>query len=359
MRALAAIFLTTFLSLCSVAVAQQTITRQVNPLFRLTPENGGYFDPTKPGNGIMVEVADDGFVFGAFFYYDALGVGKWNTIQGFCEPASEHIRMTTDVLCRVTASAMFEARDGQCWGCPWRQNSNFASTDMNTGVEAVFFSPNRGELRANGAVLPLQRLSELYPGQAVSDRLVGKWARTRYAKARNCSNCPEYIVSQSIGTVEIRPIAARINFLNVANPGGFPTNLSVSSLPVFPSTTVPQFEVACLDDGGIPGGCPRFGSEGSTSQTEVVYIEQNSSQIRLVSICTNRNLPNCVVIEGPVGALVTSNAILDRENIYLSKGKIGFRPTRTTGGQLVLAEEETWTKLEAFTVVPSTADWPL
>ncbi|AVQ00308.1 hypothetical protein C7S18_23715 (plasmid) [Ahniella affigens] len=345
----------------SESLAQQTLFRQSSPIIPVLPENGGYFDPTKPGNGIMVEVADDGFVFGAFFYYDALGIGKWNTVQGFCVPVSEQVRMTTDVICKVTPTAMFEARDGQCWGCPWRQNTNFVSTDMNTNVEVVFFAPNRGELRANGAVLPLRRLSEVYPGQTVRDRLLGQWDRVRFRKARDCTGCAEYTVAQKIGAVEVRPITARKNFVNVARPAGF-ENPTIDSLPVFPADNVPQYEVVCIDNAGANGGtgsCTNFTAQtGQASGYEVFYEEQSSGAIREVSLCPSRSLPDCEIVDGQIGAIVIRNALDYRRDVYVSKGRIVVRGTTQVAGEFVIQEEEVWTKRDSTRTVPIATAWP-
>ncbi len=338
--------------------AQQTVFRQSAPVIPIMPEPGGFFDATQPGNGIMVEVADDGFVFGAFFYYDALGMTKWATVQGFCAPVSEQVRMTSDVVCRVTPASMFEARNGQCWGCPWRPNSTFTSTDMNSGVEVVFFAPNRGELRANGSILPLRRLSEVYPGQTARDRLLGQWDRSRYRMAKDCSTCAEYVVTQRIGAVEVRPITTRKNFLNVARPAGF-ENPSVDALPVFPSNDVPQYEIVCRDSGGASVGCINlFSAVGDVAFGELFYEEQGSGAIRQASLCTNRNLPDCEVVEGQIGSIVIRNSIGGRKDVYVAKNRLIIRSSTKVGSEFVIQEEEVWTKRDGVQTIPITTTWP-
>lgn len=266
--------------------------------------------------------------------------------------------MTTDVICKVTPTAMFEARDGQCWGCPWRQNTTFVSTDMNTNVEVVFFAPNRGELRANGAVLPLRRLSEVYPGQTVRDRLLGQWDRVRYRKARDCTGCAEYTVSQKLGTVEVRAITTRKNFVDVARPAGF-ENPSVDALPVFPAADVPQYEVVCRDNGGASGGCINyFNAVGEASYSQVLYEEQGSGALRQASLCTNRSLPDCEIVDGQIGAIVIRNAIGGRRDVYLTRGRIIVRGATLVSNEFVIQEEEVWTKRDSVTTVPISTTWP-
>lgn len=337
------------------ANAQQTLFRQSTPLIPVLPENGGFFDASKPGNGLMLEVADDGFLFGAFFYYDQIGVAKWATISGFCVPTTETERMTTGVICRLTQPTAAEARDGQCWGCPWRQNITFGSTDINNSVEVVFFGPNRGEFRAAGAVLPLARLSEIYPGQTVRDRLLGKWSRVRYRLARNCGTCAEYAVAQAIGVVEVRPITTRINFWDVPNPGGSP-NPKVDALPAFPAATVTQYDVVCIDTAGAGSSCIGFSNQvEQPSPDQLMYEEQGTGLVRLARVCINQGLPDCVKFEGPIGALVKSNSYRDRGDVYVGKDVLHVR--RTTN-EFVIAEEEVWTRVPSEPFVSISTVWP-
>jgi len=336
---------------------QQTIFRQPEPVIPVLPETGGFFDPTRPGNGIMLEVAPDGFVFGAFFYYTPQGVTKWATLAGPCVPVSEAERMATGVVCRVTQAAMNDALGGQCWGCPHTNPTNPPSTEMRD-VEAVFFSPNRGELRASGTVLPLSRLSEIYPGQSIQENLVGTWTRVHYRMARDCPSCSSYIIAQDIGTVVVRPKIPKVNFWDVENPNGFPRSLTMAGFP-FPSSLPVQYEVLCQDDAGAIIGCIGiFAAEGNVSVNQVLYQEPGSGMIRIVELCISPSRPNCVKFEGQPSAVVQFNAVLSRTDLFVSPQRAVLRRTTALNNSLVIQSEEVWTKVDDTQKVPISVSFP-
>lgn len=341
----------------SFALSQQTIFRQIEPIIPILPEAGGFFDPTQPGNGIMVEVAKDGFVFGAFFYYTQQGLTKWATLAGPCVPVSEAERMATGVVCRVVQAAMNDAVGGQCWGCPHTPPANPPSPEMRD-VEAVFFSSNRGQLRASGTVLPLSRLSEIYPGQSIQANLLGSWKRVQYRKAKDCGTCGEYTVAQEIGTIVVRPKQVKVNFWDVQMPNGFPRSLTLSGFP-FPTEDGTQFEMFCEDDAGSMSGCIGVGaSEGTASGNQLLYQEPSSGLVRVIGICTSPSRPNCVRFEGPPGSVVQYNAVVARFDLFVSSGSATLRRTTQVGDSLVIQSEEVWTKVEPTRTVPISVSFP-
>lgn len=336
----------------AAASADLTLVRQQSPVINVWPETGGYFYPSQPGTGLMLEVAQNGLSFGAFFYYDAIGRSKWATLQGPCTPSSEHERMTSGVLCRISQPSMYEFKDGPCWGCPWRQNVLFNSTDLGSQVEVVFFSQTSGELRASGQILPLTRLAEAGPGLTRSQQLSGFWRRTRYRIAQACNTCGFTPVRQDVGTIQIAPATEQVRFLRTQT-----LVPSMTTIP-FPSDDVPQYELRCIDDAGAPSGCEGLVEEGRIATNQLIYEEPGSRLLRLIVICTNSSIPNCETIEGPVGNVIRRNAISGRSDIYLSGNRIVLRGTTLESNRFVIQREEVWEKLSELAAVPIGVPWP-
>lgn len=355
-----AVLVLVLMVLSCASYAQRSIVFQEAPLVPIRPMSGGYFNPESPGNGIMLEVARDGFVFGAFFYYDALGVGKWATVQGPCTPASETTRMLTDEICRVRADAFYEARGGQCWGCPWTANSTFPSAELNQQVEVVFLGNDRGEIRANGTVMKISRIANVYPGQSKRNRLIGTWSRIAYRTLKDCPTCSPYAAAQELGKIYVIPAETPVKFWNVPSPANTDGS-TLTGIP-FPSNSAPQYHVFCADPGGAEFGyCPHFDARSGERINLVLIEEPESGQIRVLQPCLQGPvfpIPNCRLVEDGPGGIVTSYAIKERSDLYLFEDTAIWRRAPGRDNQFSIWSEEVWTRNNGFRLIPIREPFP-
>ncbi len=93
-----------------------TISGQSPALTPLLPARGAYFDSSKSGTGVAVDVGLSGFVFLTYYGYDTLGAPTWYSIQGQWSPTSEAERITTGKIGKLNSPLLF-ATGGQCITC--------------------------------------------------------------------------------------------------------------------------------------------------------------------------------------------------------------------------------------------------
>jgi hypothetical protein len=93
-----------------------TISAQSVALTPVLPALGAYFDSSKSGTGVFVDVGLNGFVFLAYFGYDALGAPTWHMIQAPWSPSTEAQRMATGAIGTLSSPLLY-ATDGQCITC--------------------------------------------------------------------------------------------------------------------------------------------------------------------------------------------------------------------------------------------------
>lgn len=96
--------------------AAVTIDGQSAALTPLLPTHGTYYDATKPGTGIAVDVSQNGFVFLTYYGYDATGVPTWYSVQGQWSPASEAQRIASGVI-GTLSQPLLRSSGGQCLTC--------------------------------------------------------------------------------------------------------------------------------------------------------------------------------------------------------------------------------------------------
>jgi hypothetical protein len=96
--------------------AAVVVDGQSNTLTPLLPARGAYYDSTKSGTGIMVDVGQNGYVFLTYFGYDGMGVPTWYTVQGQWSPSTEVQRLTTGVI-GTLSQPLLRASGGQCLTC--------------------------------------------------------------------------------------------------------------------------------------------------------------------------------------------------------------------------------------------------
>jgi hypothetical protein len=102
----------------ATGVPAVTVTGQSAALTPLLPARGAYYDGTKPGSGVFVDVGQDGFVFLAYFGYDGTGAPTWYSIQGPWTPSTEAERLATGVIGRLDLPLLY-ASGGQCVTCDY------------------------------------------------------------------------------------------------------------------------------------------------------------------------------------------------------------------------------------------------
>jgi hypothetical protein len=93
-----------------------TIAAQSAALTPVLPTRGAYFDSSKSGTGVFVDVGLNGFVFLGYFGYDSLGAPIWHMIQAPWSPSTEAQRIATGVIGTLNSPLLY-ATGGQCITC--------------------------------------------------------------------------------------------------------------------------------------------------------------------------------------------------------------------------------------------------
>lgn len=93
-----------------------TITGQSKSLTPVLPARGAYYDSSKSGTGVAVDVGSNGFVFLTYYGYDSLGAPTWYSILGPWSPATEAQRVATGVIGSLNQPLLY-ATGGQCIDC--------------------------------------------------------------------------------------------------------------------------------------------------------------------------------------------------------------------------------------------------
>ena len=96
------------------------ITSQSAALTPALPARGAYYDSSKSGTGVFVDVGLRGFVFLAYYGYDSLGAPTWHTIQAQWSPSTEAQRMAKGVIGTLNSPLLY-ATGGQCITCDFTQ----------------------------------------------------------------------------------------------------------------------------------------------------------------------------------------------------------------------------------------------
>lgn len=129
------------LILCT-AIAQPTFSASfpANPAYvddmlgYILPYRGTYYDPQQPGTGIQIDVGADGNAFLTYYSYTQSGQPDWYILGGSYQPSDELTRWTTGVI--GTMSGKFiQAFNGQCMGCPYKQNDPETETNYTANLQ--------------------------------------------------------------------------------------------------------------------------------------------------------------------------------------------------------------------------------
>ncbi|TLY52762.1 MAG: hypothetical protein E6K53_03230 [Gammaproteobacteria bacterium] len=128
----------TLLLSAAQSAAAVSIDAQATSLTPLLPARGTYYDATKSGTGIAVDVSQNGFVFLTYYGYDAMGVPTWYSVQGQWSPASEAQRIATGVI-GTLSQPLLRSSGGQCLTCDF--TSKPAITPQPYTVTASWTTP--------------------------------------------------------------------------------------------------------------------------------------------------------------------------------------------------------------------------
>ncbi len=125
MRNLASLWLLAALCPLVASAATVSIDGQSTALTPLLPARGTYYDASKSGTGITVDVSQSGLVFIAYYGYDALGVPTWYSVQGQWAPASEPQRIASGVI-GTLSQPLLRSSGGQCLTCDFTSKPTVA-----------------------------------------------------------------------------------------------------------------------------------------------------------------------------------------------------------------------------------------
>ena len=101
------------------------ITKQSAALTPVQPTRGAYYDTSKSGTGVFIDVGPNGFIFLAYFGYDTLGAPIWHTIQAPWSPSTEAQRIETGVIGTLNSPLLY-ATGGQCITCDFTKPPTLA-----------------------------------------------------------------------------------------------------------------------------------------------------------------------------------------------------------------------------------------
>jgi hypothetical protein len=123
-----------FLMACTVTNADAaTISNQSSALTPILPARGAYFDSSKSGTGVAVDVGLNGFIFLTYYGYDTLGAPTWYSIQGQWTPNSEAQRLATGVIGTLNSPLLY-ASGGQCITCDFTTGPTLSIAPYSVAV---------------------------------------------------------------------------------------------------------------------------------------------------------------------------------------------------------------------------------
>lgn len=109
----------------------------------LLPARGAYYDASKSGTGITVDVSQTGYVFLAYYGYDATGVPTWYSVQGQWSPSTEAQRIASGVIGTLN-QPLLRSGGGQCLTCDFTTKPTI--TPQPYTVNASWTSPRHVDI---------------------------------------------------------------------------------------------------------------------------------------------------------------------------------------------------------------------
>lgn len=135
------IFVTVLVCIACAANARTIV--QGAYLTPLQPHRGAYFDSSKSGTGVMVDVSSAGFVFLTFQGFDASGAPTWYSIQGPWSPSTEAQRIDGNGIGKLDQPLLY-AFGGQCITCDFTGSPTLSIAPYPVSV--VWTSPRHLDL---------------------------------------------------------------------------------------------------------------------------------------------------------------------------------------------------------------------
>lgn len=191
--------MTVFLALIAAQVDAISITGQSPALIPVLPARGAYYDVTKAGTGVSVDVGQNGFVFLTYFGYDTLGAPTWHMIQGQWMPSNEAQRIQTGVI-GVLDSPFLLATGGQCITCDFTGGPTLAMEPY--AVSVSWTTPRHLDLSIGDQ---LWHMDAVQYGIADKDLLGGTWQLTISWDAGTHGNPNGSGVAASTQIVKVEP----------------------------------------------------------------------------------------------------------------------------------------------------------
>ena len=105
------------------AVDAAAINAQSKSLTPVLPARGQYYDSSKAGTGVAVDVGLNGFVFLTYYGYSETGAPTWYSMQGQWMPATQAQRIATGVIGTLHQPLLY-ASGGQCLTCDFTTYPN-------------------------------------------------------------------------------------------------------------------------------------------------------------------------------------------------------------------------------------------
>ena len=207
--------------------AAVTIDGQSATLTPLLPARGTYYDATKSGTGIAVDVSQNGFVFLTYYGYDAMGVPTWYSVQGQWSPATEAQRIASGVIGTLN-QPLLRSSGGQCLACDFTSKPTIAPQPYT--VSASWTTPRHVDITIGSQTWHMDAGQF---GTAEADLFTGTW---QASVSWGYDSRIEFVVAQPIPT-QTGTVVLGVKHQISGPPVGF--NVIIGSLDADPSIQLP------------------------------------------------------------------------------------------------------------------------
>jgi len=141
-----------------------------NTLGHVFPYRGAYYDASKPGTGILLDMGSDGTTFLTYYNYTQTGAPLWYYLYGKYQPSDEVTRWTTGVI-GTLAGNFTSVTGGQCLGCAYTPTTE---TPTNIGVNLVWV--NSREVKMTIGSQSWDMVASPMDGKSEGSVLSGTWS---------------------------------------------------------------------------------------------------------------------------------------------------------------------------------------
>ncbi|HZP64678.1 MAG TPA: hypothetical protein VFB32_00090 [Rudaea sp.] len=178
------------------------VTSGSTALTPLLPARGAYYDSSKPGTGVWVDVGLEGFVFLSYDGYDELGAPVWHMIQGLWTPTSEPERIASGKIGKLT-QPLLDAAGGQCITCDYAGPPHVSVDALAASV--TWTTPRHLDL----AIGDQQWHMDAATYSVAEDQLMaGDWA---LAVSWDIFDCTAAVCPSDVGPIPVRTQIVRLS----------------------------------------------------------------------------------------------------------------------------------------------------